>query len=512
MRIQADLSRLAAYKLGLEDVRAAIVRANVAGAKGLLEGPDQSYTIAANDQISKADDYRDIIIGYRNARLVMLRDVANVVEGFENSRLGGWYQGHPAVILNIQRQPGANIIATVDRIAVDLPRLKRLIPAGGTIDIVFDRTQTIRASIAEVKHTLVLATLLVVFVIMLFLRTIRATVIAAVSLPLSLIATFGVMTIFGFSINSLTLIALTIATGFVIDDSIVMIENIVRKTEGGLSPVQAALDGAREIGFTVISLTLSLVAVFIPLLFMTGLVGRMFREFAVTLTATVIISALVSLTLTPMMCAKLLRSSYSQRTSVPSRLAEALTAAVLDAYMTTLGWVLRRQGLTLLTATGTLVLTVWMYLEIPKGFLPLQDTSALDAVVDVAPSASFAEITARQAQVVDAIRSDPQVVGVISVLGVGSANSTPNSGRLSILLEPRGARKESAQEISERMRAKANAVPGVDVSIKPISGHSNHQPLEPGAVSVHPVGYGSGQGLRLVKTPRAIARAGGRVP
>jgi multidrug efflux pump len=468
VRIQADLSRLAAYGLGLEDVRAAIVRANVAGAKGLLEGETQSHTIAANDQIDKIDDYENIVIDYRNARPILLRDIAKVAEGFENSRLAGWYRGHPAVILNIQKQPGANIIATVDHILADMPRLKRLTPAGATVEVVFDRTKTIRASIDEVKHTLIAATLLVDLVVLIFLRTISATIIAAISLPLSLVGTFSVMAFFGFSIDNLSLMALTIATGFVIDDSIVMIENIVRKAEDGASPMQAALEGAREIGFTVVSLTVSLIAVFIPLLFMTGLVGRMFREFAMTLAIAVVISALVSLTLTPMLCAKLLRSPSRQKANILIRLAEGPTAAMLRGYAVTLDWALRFQGLMLLISAGALILTIGMYLIVPKGFLPLQDTSVLDATIDVAPQTSFAELTIKQGQVADAIGKDPRVIGVVSILGVGSVNATTNSGRISILLQPKDLRKEGAVEIAERLRQVAGTIPGVEISIKPV--------------------------------------------
>src|SRR5499433_2749730 len=307
IRIQADLSRLANYGISLEDLRNVIIAANVAGAKGALDGAHQSYTIAANDQLTAADAYRNIIVTYRNTAPVLLRDVADVVDGLENSKVGGFYQGMPAVVVDIQRQPGANVIETVRRINNELPKLQRSMPIGATLTVVHDATASIRASVRDVQFTLILSVALVITVVLIFLRTIRATIIAGVALPLSLIATFGIMWFCGFSLDNLSIMALTIGTGFVVDDAIVMIENIVRHIEGGEDPLQAALRGAREIGFTVISLTVSLIAVFIPLLFMTGIVGRMFREFALTLTIAVVVSAIVSLTLTPMMCGRLLR-------------------------------------------------------------------------------------------------------------------------------------------------------------------------------------------------------------
>ena len=307
IRIQADLSRLAAYGVALEDLRTAIVGANVAGPKGSLDGAHQSYTIAANDQITTVQTYRDIVVAFRNGAPVKISDVADVLDGLENTKVGAWYRGQPSIVVDVQRQPGANVIETVQRIHAELPRLRRAMPAGANLTVVNDRTTTIRASIRDVQFTLVLSIALVVLVVLIFLRTIRATIIAGVALPLSLIATFGVMWFCGFSLDNLSLMALTIGTGFVVDDAIVMIENIVRHMENGEGALDAALRGAREIGFTVISLTLSLIAVFIPLLFMTGLVGRMFREFALTLTIAVVASAIVSLTLTPMMCARLLR-------------------------------------------------------------------------------------------------------------------------------------------------------------------------------------------------------------
>ena len=337
IRIQADLARLAAYGLGMEDVRTAVTNANVAGAKGSLDGSQQSYTIAANDQITAAAAYRSVIITYKNGAPVMLSDVADIIDGLENDKVGGWFQGVPAVIVDIQRQPGANVIETVRRVLAELPRLERAMPRDVKLTVVSDRTTTIRASVHDVQFTLILSVALVVLVVLIFLRTIRATIIAGVALPLSLIATFGVMWFCGFSLDNLSLMALTIGTGFVVDDAIVMIENIVRHMEDGESPLDAALRGASEIGFTVISLTVSLVAVFIPLLFMTGLVGRMFREFALTLTIAVVTSAIVSLTLTPMMCSRLLRHVAPGRENRVARMFNGAVDGTVEAYRRTLG-------------------------------------------------------------------------------------------------------------------------------------------------------------------------------
>ncbi len=465
IRIQADLGRLGANQLGLEDLRLAIVGANVAGSKGSLDGARQSYTIDANDQILSADAYKKIVVAYRNSAPIMLGDVATVVEGLENSRTGGWYQGEPAVIVDVQRQPGANIIATVDLLKKELPRLARALPAGVELKAVHDRTDAIRASIADVQFTLVLATALVVLVVLLFLRTLRATLIAAVALPLSIVATFGVMYLVGFSLDNLSLMALTIGTGFIVDDAIVMIENIVRNMESGMKPLRAAFAGAREIGFTVISLTVSLIAVFIPLLFMTGLVGRMFREFALTLTIAVVVSAVVSLTLTPMMCGRLLKPKTKD--SEASREAEEATGWMLDVYGRTLRWAIDREFLMLLVTAGTLALTIWLYVIAPKGFLPLQDNSLLDVVVEAAPDASFAQMTRIQEKTAAAFREDPDVRGVVSVLGVGQLNATPNVGRLAVTLTPRDERKAGAIEIAERLRGKANDI-GANLYVKPV--------------------------------------------
>jgi multidrug efflux pump len=467
VRIQADLSRLAAYGIALEDLRATIINANVAGPKGSLDGAHQSYTIGANDQLEAADAYRSQIISWRNGAPVLLRDVADVIDGLENSKVGGWYDGRPAVVIDIQRQPGANVIETVRRIMAELPRLRAAMPVGVDLQVVSDRTDTIRASVRDVQFTLVLAIGLVVLVVLLFLRSIRATIIAGVALPLSLIATFGVMWFCGFSLNNLSLMALTIGTGFVIDDAIVMIENIVRHVEDGEDPLEAALAGAREIGFTVISLTVSLIAVFIPLLFMTGIVGRMFREFALTLTIAVVTSAVVSLTLTPMMCSRLLRRSDAGGGAV-GRAFNRLVEASIEGYRKSLDWVLARQTATLVVTGLTLAATVWLYLVIPKGFLPLQDTSLITAVTEAGPEVSFAEMQRLQDQVVTAVRRDRDVTGVVSVVGVSTMNPTPNAGRLAVMLKPRDQRSDFVDAVVARLKAEVAPIPGMVVYFQPV--------------------------------------------
>ena len=468
VRIQADLPRLAAYGLSLEDIRQAIVNANVAGPKGAFDGAYQSYTIAANDQLAAAEAYRTLVIAYRNQNPVMLRDVAEVVDGLENAKVSGWYNNQPAVIIDIRRQPGANVVQTVKNIQAELPRLRRILPVGAKLAVVQDRTDTIRASIRDVQFTLVLAVGLVVLVVLIFLRTIRATIIAGVALPLSLIATFCVMYFAGFSLDNLSLMALTIGTGFVVDDAIVMIENIVRHMEDGESPYQAALRGAREIGFTIISLTVSLIAVFIPLLFMTGLVGRMFREFALTLTIAVVVSMIVSLTLTPMMCAKLLRHDHGSASNRVARWFNGLVEGSVAFYGRSLEWVLRHQRFTLFVTFVTLLATIGLYVVMPKGFLPLQDTGLITAVTEAGTEVSFAEMQRLQQLVSDRVRQDPDVTGVVSVVGVSPLNATPNAGRMSITLRPRGERSAVIETIISRLKNAIADIPGMTVYFQPV--------------------------------------------
>ena len=468
IRIQADLSRLAAYGIALEDLRTAIVGANVAGPKGSLDGAHQSYTIAANDQIDNVGVYKSVVVAFRGGAPVRVSDVADVVDGLENSKVGAWYKGKPAIVIDVQRQPGANVIETVQRVQAELPRLRRAMPAAAHLTVVNDRTETIRASVHDVQFTLMLSIVLVVLVVLVFLRSSRATIIAGVALPLSLIATFGVMWFAGFSLDNLSLMALTIGTGFVVDDAIVMIENIVRHIENGESPLEAALRGAGEIGFTVISLTLSLIAVFIPLLFMTGLVGRMFREFALTLTIAVTASAIVSLTLTPMMCSRLLRLTESGGTrggafaALRQRIND-LTEQTVEFYRGSLEWVLRRQRETLIVTLVTLVATIGLYILIPKGFLPLQDTGLITAVTEAGTDVSFDEMQRRQRAVEDLIRSDPDVTGVVSVIGVSPINATPNAGRLAITLRPRGQRSAHVDQVIARLKDTVAGIPGMTV-------------------------------------------------
>ncbi|MGY3550735.1 multidrug efflux pump [Bradyrhizobium sp. USDA 4472] len=468
VRIQADLARLAAYGIAMEDLRAAIANANVSGPKGSLDGAQQSYIIAANDQIAAADAYRPVIVAYRNGSPVTIGDVAQIVDGLENDRTGGWYQGTPAVIIDIQRQPGANVIDVVSQIRAEIPKVQRAIPAGVKLTIVSDRTVTIRASVHDVQFTLVLAVVLVTLVVLLFLRSLRATIIAGVALPLSLITSFGIMYFAGFSLDNLSLMALTIGTGFVVDDAIVMIENIVRHMENGDNAMQASLKGASEIGFTVISLTVSLIAVFIPLLFMSGLVGRMFREFALTLTIAVVTSAVVSLTLTPMMCSRLLKHAHEEL-AVPGLAAiSRFIDRTVEFYRRTLLVVLRHQRTTLVVTFATLAATLVLYVVAPKGFLPLQDTASITAVTEAGPDVSFAEMQKRQAEAADAIKADPDVTGVVSVIGAGSVNPTTNVGRLVMTLKPRGERVDDVGVVIARLKDKVSGIPGMTVYFQPV--------------------------------------------
>jgi hydrophobe/amphiphile efflux-1 (HAE1) family protein len=459
-RVQVDPGRLSAYGLSMEDVRSALSKANVDLPKGSLDGPTQALMVGANDQISETRQYAELIIATRNGAPVRIRDIGAVIDGVENSKVAGWVNGKPAVIVDVQRQPGANIVATVDRIKERLPEIARAIPTGITVTTVTDRTETIRASVADVEFTLVLTIVLVILVMYLFLRSPRATIIPGVALPLSLIGTFGVMALAGFALDNLSLMALTISAGFVVDDAIVMIENIVRFVEKGETPFQAALKGAKEIGFTIVSLTVSLVAVFIPLLFMSGIVGRLFREFALTLTVAVSVSAVVSLTLTPMMCGHLLKASAH---GIPSG---GFFLTLRGYYERSLAWVLRHQGPTLVVAIGTLVATVGLYAAMPKGFLPSQDTSLIVATTDARPDISFSAMSELQRQVAEVVRRDPDVTAVASFLGAGTVNATANTGHLTVALKPRKQRQASADDIAARLSTAVAAVAGMDAHFK----------------------------------------------
>ncbi len=465
VRVRVDPARVAAYGLSLEDVRNAVAAANVNGAKGGFDGRRQAYAVGANDQLLSPDQYNSLVIAYKNGAPVRLSNVGSVIGGVENDRVSGWYNGKSAVVLDIQRQPGANIVQTVAAIREALPALQRSIPAQIRMQAVTDRTETIRASVFDVQVTLAMAIGLVVFVIYLFLRSARATLIPAVALPLSLIGTFGVMALCGYSLDNLSLMALTVATGFVVDDAIVMIENVVRFIEEGYSPLEAAYRGAKQIGFTIVSLTVSLIAVFIPLLFMSGVVGRLFNEFAVVLSTSVVVSAVISLTLTPMMCARLLRAE--ERPSRLTRWFERSFDATARFYHRTLMVVLEHQRATLLVALGTLIGTVGLYLIIPKGFLPQQDTGVIVAVTEAAQSASIPRMQVLQTKLAELVRRDPAVTGVTSFVGAGSINATPNTGRLTIALKPRPERDGVATVIA-RLQSQMNDVPGMSVFMQPV--------------------------------------------
>ncbi|WP_043831129.1 efflux RND transporter permease subunit [Muricoccus aerilatus] len=460
VRLRIDPARLAGYGLSMADVRTAVTSSNANTPKGSLDGSRQASTIMSNDQITTPAAFADVIVTYRNEAPIRLRDLGEAVEGLENDRNAAWFNGEPAVILDVQRQPGANIVDTVTRIRAQLPDLERGLPAGIRMSIVSDRTETIRASVREVELTLVLSTVLVVAVIWLFLHSGRATIVPAVSLPLSLIGTFAVMSWLGFSLDNLSLMALVIATGFVVDDAIVMIENIVRHIEEGMAPLPAAYAGAKGIAFTIVSLTVSLIAVFIPLLFMEGVVGRLFREFAETLTAAVLVSMVISLTLTPMMCALLLRPAAEEKGRV-ARAADRVFDALLGAYRRALAVTLRFEALTLLVALGTVVLTGWLYVVIDKGFLPAQDTGLIQIATEAPGDVSFSRMSALQRQVADAVRADPAVLSVTSVVGAGTVNATLNGGRVTAVLRPRDERDETAQEIIARLSPRLADIVGI---------------------------------------------------
>ena len=474
IRIQVDPVALAAHGLALEDVRTAIANANVNQAKGSFDGPLRASTIDANDQLRSPDDYRNIVLMYKNGAPLRVSDIAAVLDDAENVKLAAWAadrrqrQPVPAIIVNIQRQPGANVIQTVDRIAALLPRLEASLPASITVTPLTDRTVSIRASIADVEFELLLAVVLVVLVIFFFLRSPSATLIPSVAVPLSLVGTFAVMYLAGFSINNLTLMALTIATGFVVDDAIVMIENVSRHVEEGTPRLKAAFEGSRQIGFTIISLTVSLIAVLIPLLFMGDVIGRLFREFAITLAVAILISAVVSLTFTPMMCARLLEPRDPARESRALRIAGAWFESLAAHYARALAWVLDRQRMTLLVAIGTLVLTVLLYVVAPKGFFPPQDTGLIQGITEAPQSVSFAAMAERQDALAQALLEDPSVESVSSFIGVDGVNTTLNSGRLLISLVPKGERSLDASGVIRRLQRGLAQVPGITVYMQPV--------------------------------------------
>ncbi len=468
VRVLVNPQALAAYGLNLDDLRTTISVANQNGPKGTFDGPTRAYTINANDQLKSAAEYGQIIIAYRNAAAVRLSDVATLVAGAENTKLGGWMNDTPALLINVQRQPNANVVDVVEGIKKLLPSLQATLPAGVELQVLTDRTTTIRASIHDVQFELTLAVALVVLVIFLFLRNVPATVIPALSVPLSLIGTFAVMYLAHFSLNNLSLMALTIATGFVVDDAIVMIENISRFLEQGDKPLEAALKGSKQIGFTIISLTVSLVAVLIPLLFMQDVVGRLFREFAATLAVTILISAVVSLTLVPMMCARLLRPRATGTAETHAADTSQWYSRLLEWYGRRLTWVLDHQTLTLAVAVGTLVLTALLYVVIPKGFFPTQDTGVLQGVSEATQSVSYAAMADRQQALGAAILKDPDVASLSSFIGVDGSNVTLNSGRFLINLKPRSERSSTAAPIARRIQNETASVPGISLYLQPV--------------------------------------------
>ena len=465
VRVIVNPRALAAYGLNIDDLRTTISNANQNGPKGTLDGPSNAYTVDTNDQIRGAEDYGSVVIAYKNGAPVRLRDVATLVAGAENAKLGGWMNATAALIVNVQRQPGANVVDVVDRIQALLPSLQASMPAGVDVTVLTDRTTTIRASVTDVQFELILSVVLVVLVIYVFLRNVPATIIPSLSVPLSLIGTFAVMYLANFSLNNLSLMALTIATGFVVDDAIVMIENISRYIELGEPPLEAALKGAGQIGFTIISLTVSLIAVLIPLLFMQDVVGRLFREFAITLAVTILISAVVSLTLVPMLCAKLLKQHrYTEARPESGRWFARLVAW----YGRQLAWVLDHQTLTLWVATATVAVTVLLYILIPKGFFPDQDTGLIQGVSEASESISYAGMADRQQALAVAILTDPDVKSLSSFIGVDGNNVTLNSGRFLINLKPRNQRTSNVLAVIRRLRSEPSHVPGVTLYMQPV--------------------------------------------
>lgn len=468
VRVQVNPDALASYGITMEQVRAAIATANVNGAKGSFDGPRLAYTINSNDQLLSAKDYQPIIISYQNNSPVRLQDIATVIDGTENTRQAAWMDKKQAIILNIQRQPGANVIEVVDRIKGLLKRLNLTTPSGIKVDVLSDRTITIRASILDVKFELLLSIALVIMVIFLFLRNLPATIIPGISVPLSLIGTFGAMYLLGFSLNNLTLMALTIATGFVVDDAIVMIENISRYLEQGENRFQAAMKGARQIGFTILSLTLSLVAVLIPLLFMRDLIGRLFREFAVSLAVTIFISAFVSLTLTPMLCSRMLRHKEASDMNRFERRSAMVLNALIERYRQSLVWVLEHQALILSLAVLTFVLSMSLLYIIPKGFFPIQDTGFIQGISEMPESISFQAMSKRQQAIADIVLSDPAVDNISSFIGIDGINTALNSGRMLISLKPLEKRRVSATAVIQRLQSKLATLPGATLYMQPV--------------------------------------------
>ncbi|HEY0183819.1 MAG TPA: efflux RND transporter permease subunit [Rhodopila sp.] len=467
VRVEADVHKLAAYGISLDDLRTLLANVNVSQPKGNFDGPDLDYTINGNDQISDPDDYLNTVLAYQNGSAIYLRDVARITKSAQDTALGAWYNRQPAIVLNVQRQPGANVIAAVDQIKRELPQLEATLPADMQVTVVSDGTGVIRASVTDASFELLLSVALVVAVIFVFLRNIPATIIPSISVPVSLIGTLAVMYELNYSIDNLSLMALIIATGFVVDDSIVMIENVVRYLEEGKSPLEAALEGAGQIGFTILSLTVSLIAVLIPLLFMGGVIGRLFSEFAITLSVTIVLSAVVSLTLVPMMCARILRAQAERRPSRFERMSEAVFDKTLAVYEKGLTWVLDHQRLTLAVAVLTLVLTAGLYMAIPKGLFPMQDVGVIQGISVADNSVSYKVMVERQGALADVILKDPDVVSLTSYVGIDGTNPTLNSARFLINLKPHDDRSLTAAEVAQRLQGEVANVPGIKLYLQP---------------------------------------------
>ena len=468
VRIQVNPAQLASHGINLEDVRTALTQTSVNAAKGNFDGPRQDYQIDANDQLETSDDYKNVVIAFRNGAPVFLKDVASIVNGVENSKQAAWMNQTPAVILNVQRQPGANTITVVKSIKKLLPQLQANLPAGIDVTTLTDLTVPIQASVDDVEFELMLTIALVVMVIFLFLRSLSATIIPSVAVPLSLVGTFGAMYVLGYSLDNLSLMALTISTGFVVDDAIVMIENISRYLEEGDAPMEAALKGAGQIGFTIVSLTVSLIAVLIPLLFMGDVVGRLFREFAVTLAVTIIISAVVSLTLTPMMCSRILRHNPEAQQGRFYRASERAFERMIAFYGRTLKTVLKYQTITLFVALATLILTILLYIAIPKGFFPVQDTGVIQGISQASQSISFQAMSEQQQQLAKIILEDPAVQSLSSFIGADGTNTTLNSGRFSINLKPLDQRDGNASDIIRRLQKSLSDIHGIKLYMQPV--------------------------------------------
>src|SRR4029077_7587405 len=468
VRIRASPTALASYGLNLEDVRTAVAATNVNQAKGSFDGPRQNYQIGANDQLLSSNDYAEMVVAYRNGGPVRLKNIATVHDSVEDIRQAATMNRTPAVILNVQRHPGANIITVVDRIKTLLPTLTQALPASIKVTVLTDRTNTIRASVRDVEFSLLLTIALVVAVIFIFLRTLSATIIPSVAVPLSIVGTFAVMYLLGYSLNNLTLMALTISTGFVVDDAIVMIENIARFIEQGDKPLTAALKGAEQIGFTILSLTVSLIAVLIPLLFMGDVVGRLFREFAITLALTILVSAFVSLTLTPMMSARLLRHKPESEQGRFYRWSERMFETLIRQYSRTLQWILRHEISTLLVATATLVLAIYLYVVVPKGLFPIQDVGIIQGISQAPESISFHAMSLKQQELAKVILQDPAVASLSSFIGVDGTNATLNSGRIQINLKPFAERRVQATAVIDRLQSKLQKAAGIPLYLHPV--------------------------------------------